>query len=60
MAVGAGVVGIGLIAVVVVQQPHPGGQLRGHVDHGLAASDELLGQQRARPRRPFNGPQPSG
>jgi hypothetical protein len=32
---GAGVVSVGLVAVVVVEQPHPGGHLRRHVDHRL-------------------------
>ena len=37
---------------------HPGGQLRWHVDHYLASSDELLGEQRAGPGRALDGPPP--
>lgn len=55
---GAGIVGVGLVTVVVVQQPHPGGQLRWHVDHHLAGCDELLGEQRAGPAGALNGPPP--
>ena len=54
----AGVVAVGLVAVIVVQQSHPGGQLRWHVDHLLAGGDELLGEQRAGPGGALDGPQP--
>ena len=34
---------------MVVQQPHPAGQLRGDVDETFPGGDELLGEQRTRP-----------
>jgi hypothetical protein len=40
-------VAIGLGALLVVQQPHPGRQRRWHVEHLLAGCDELLRQQGA-------------
>ena len=55
---GAGVVAIGLVAVVVVQQPHPGGQFWWHVDHLLAGRDELLGEQRPGPGGTLDSPPP--
>jgi hypothetical protein len=44
---GAGVVGIVLIDVSRRQQPHPGCQLRLHVQHPLTRRQQLLGQQMA-------------
>ena len=40
-----GIVRIVLIRVTSLQQPHPAGQLRLHVQHPLARRDQLLGQQ---------------
>ena len=40
------------------QQPHPGGQLRLHVDDPLAGSDELLSQQVAEPAGTLDRPRP--
>jgi hypothetical protein len=54
----AGIVAVGLVTVVVVQQPHTGSKLRWHVDHLLAGGDELLGEQRPGPGGALNGPQP--
>ena len=54
----AGVVRVGLVAVVVVQQAHPGGQLRWHVEHLLAGDDELPRQQSAGPGGALNSPYP--
>ena len=55
---GAGVMALGLVAVVVVQQPHPRGQRGRHIHHTFPGGDELLGEQRAGPRGAPHGPQP--
>ena len=41
----AGIVGIVLVDVSRRGQPHPGGQLRLHVQHPLTSGQQLLGQQ---------------
>ena len=51
-----GIVGIGLVDPAALEQPHPGRQLRWHIDHMLTGADELLGEQRPQPRRPLDGP----
>ena len=43
----AGIVGIVLVNVSRREQPHPGGQLRLHVQHPLTRGQQLLGQQMA-------------
>jgi hypothetical protein len=42
-----GVVRVVLVRVASLQRPHPGHQLRLHVQHPLARRDQLLGQQPA-------------
>ena len=53
-----GVVAVVLVAVPRVQDPHPGRQLRGNINDGLADRNELLSQQRARACRALDRPQP--
>ena len=55
---GQGVVGVVLVRVPGLQQPHPGGQLGRHVQHPLPGSDQLLGQQMPQPTSAFHGPGP--
>ena len=38
------------------QQPHPGSQLRLHVQHPLPGRDQLLGQQLPQPASALDGP----
>jgi hypothetical protein len=40
----SGVVRICAVGAAGVEQPHPGREGRGHIQHGLAGGDELLGQ----------------
>ena len=40
---GAGVVGVGLVAACVVEEPHPCRERWRHIEHHLADGDELLG-----------------
>ena len=40
----SGVVRVCLVGAAGVEQPHPGREGRGHIQHGLAGGDELLGQ----------------
>jgi hypothetical protein len=44
-----GVVRVGLVGAAGVEQPDPGRQCRGDIEHGLAGGDQLLGEQRAEP-----------
>ena len=62
-----GVIGVVLVGVPGLQQPHPCGQLRRHVQHPLPGGDQLLRQQapqpggaldRPGPRRPARRPRP--
>ena len=57
---GQRIVGVVLVRVPGLQQPHPGRQLGLHVQHPLAGRDKLLGQQpaqsRRRPRPPRSAP----
>ena len=54
----AGIVRVGLVTASIVEQPHPRGERRRHVEHRLTDRDELLGQQRAGARRAFDRPTP--
>ena len=47
-----------LVVTARIQQPGPRRQHRRHIDHELAARDQLLRQQRANASRAFNRPQP--
>jgi len=40
-----GIIGVILIRATGRQQPHPGAELRRHIDHPFARCDQLLGQQ---------------
>jgi hypothetical protein len=51
-----GVVRVGLVGTAGVEQPDPGRQCRGDIDHDLAGGDQLLGQQRAEPGGCLDGP----
>ena len=51
-----GVVGVGLVDPAPLEQPHPRRQLGWHIDHMLTGADELLGEHRPHPRRPFDRP----
>jgi hypothetical protein len=53
-----GVVGIVLVRLTRRQHPHPGGQRGGNVQHHLAGSDKLLGQQIAQPVGRLDRPRP--
>jgi hypothetical protein len=53
---GAGIVGVGLVGLAVVQQPHPGREGRGDVDHGLASGDQLLTSRAPIPAAPWIAP----
>ena len=48
----AGVMTVRLVGLFVVQDPHPGRQLRWHIDHALTNGDQLLGKQRPGPGAP--------
>lgn len=52
----AGIVRVGLVDPPVVQQAHPGRQLRRHINHVLTGRDELLGEHRAQQRRALDRP----
>ena len=47
-----------LVGLFIVQDPHPGRQLRWHIDHSLAGGEQLLSQQRASAGRALDRPQP--
>ena len=51
-----GVVPVGLAAMAPGVHPHPGGQLRGHVQHLLAIGHQPLRQGPARPAAALNRP----
>ncbi|HEX7269602.1 MAG TPA: hypothetical protein VF256_19560 [Streptosporangiaceae bacterium] len=53
-----GIVGIVLIGVPGLQQPHPGGQLGRHIQHLLPGGNQLLGQQMPQPVRALHRPGP--
>ena len=53
-----GIVRVVLVRVPGLQQPHPGRQLRLHVQDPLAGGDELLGQQPAQPGSALDRPGP--
>ncbi len=53
-----GVIRIVLVGVPGLQQPHPGGQLRRHIEHPLPGSDQLLGQQVPQAGRALHRPGP--
>jgi hypothetical protein len=55
-----GVVGVALAAVAGRQQPHPGGQLGGHVEDRFPLADQLLGEPAAQAAGTLNGPAPLG
>ena len=55
---GQGIVRVVLIGIASLQQPHPGRQLRLHVQDPLTGGDELLGQQVAQPGSAFDRPGP--
>ena len=54
-----GIVGIVLIGVPGLQQPHPGGQLGRHIQHLLPGGNQLLGQQMPQPVRTLHSPRPA-
>jgi hypothetical protein len=54
----AGIVAVGLVAVVVVQEPDACRQPRRDVDDWLAGGDELLSEQRTCSGRTLDRPQP--
>jgi hypothetical protein len=54
----AGVDAVGLAAVTGLQHAGARGQRRGHVEHGLAGGDELLGEQAPETAGAFDGPHP--
>ena len=49
---------VGLVAACVVEEPHPRGERRRHIEHAFTCSDELLGQQRAGAGRALDRPAP--
>ena len=53
-----GVVRVVLAGVPGLQQPHPGGQLRRHIQHPLTGGDQLLRQQIPQPGRALDRPGP--
>ena len=53
-----GVIRVVLAGVPGLQQPHPGGQLRRHIQHPLTGGDQLLGQQIPQPGRALDRPGP--
>jgi hypothetical protein len=55
-----GVVGVALAAVAGRQQPHPGGQLGGHVKDWFTLADQLLCEPAAKAAGALNGPAPLG
>jgi hypothetical protein len=55
-----GVVGVALAAVAGRQQPHPGGQLGGHVNDRFTLADQLLGEPAAKAAGAFHRPAPLG
>jgi hypothetical protein len=55
-----GVVGVALAAVAGRQQPHPGGQLGGHVEDRFAVADQLLREPAAKAAGALHGPAPLG
>ena len=50
------VVLVGLAAMPARVHPHPGGQLRRHIQHHLAIRDQPLGQRPARPKTSLDRP----
>jgi hypothetical protein len=58
IAVGPGVVRVGLVGTASVEQPHPSRQRRRQIQHRLASGDKLLGQQRTQPRGRLDRPRP--
>jgi hypothetical protein len=50
------VVGVGLVGAAGVEEPDPGRQGRGDINHGLAGGNELLGEQRAELAGRLDGP----
>ena len=55
-----GVVGVALAAVAGRQQPHPGGQLGGHVNDRFTLADQLLSQPAAKAAGALHRPAPLG
>jgi len=53
---GPGVVGVGLVGATSIEQPDPSRQGRRHIQHRLAGTDQLLGQQRTQPRGRLDRP----
>ncbi len=52
------VAGVVLVRVTRLQQPHPGGQPGGHIQHPLADGHQLPGQQMPQPARALHRPGP--
>ena len=55
---GTGIVAVGLVGALVVEDPHPSRQLRRHIQHRLADRDELLRHQRPQSSSAFDRPDP--
>ena len=55
-----GIVGVVLVRVTGLQQPHPRRQLRRHIQHPLTGGDQLLGQQPAQAAPPSTAQLRSG
>ena len=53
-----GVMGVVLVRVPSLQQPHPGGQLGLHIQHVFPGGDQLPGQQAAQPGGALHRPGP--
>jgi len=51
---------VGLAGTAGAEQPGAGGQLGGHVQHGLAGGDQLLGDAVTQPRGALHGPPARG
>ena len=49
---------IGLVGAAGAEQPRSGGQLGGHINHELAAADQLLGHGMPEPGRALDRPPP--